>query len=102
MKIVRYLDSGSVQWGCVTGDSVFHLNGDPFDNPKAGSLVGSLRSKKLLAPCQPRKIVALGINYPGATGLTPTMTEPLVFLKGGTSASGPYDDIVSPFKEVPV
>jgi 2-keto-4-pentenoate hydratase/2-oxohepta-3-ene-1,7-dioic acid hydratase in catechol pathway len=46
--------------------------------------------------------VALAINFPGATGLTETMPEPLVFLKAGTSACGPYDDIVSPFPGINV
>src|SRR2546426_2707677 len=102
MKIVRYLDSGSPEWGCVSQESVFRPGGDPLNNPKRGEMAGPLKSVKLLAPCRPGKIIALGINYPGATGLTETMTEPLVFLKPGTSASGPYDDIVSPFpgKEV--
>jgi 2-keto-4-pentenoate hydratase/2-oxohepta-3-ene-1,7-dioic acid hydratase in catechol pathway len=102
MKIVRYLDSGSPVLGCVSDESVFRLEGDPFDRPKRGPAKGPLSSIKLLAPCQPHKVVAVGINYPGATGLTATMAEPLVFLKAGTSASGPYDDIVSPFGETPV
>ena len=102
MKIVRFLDSGSTAWGCVADESIFRLNGDPFDAPKQGPIAGPLASIKLLAPCRPRKIVALGVNFPGATGLTETMTEPLVFLKAGTSACGPYDDIVSPFPGTPV
>ena len=102
MKIVRYLEAGTPAWGCVSSESIFRLDGDPFHKPQQGSLVGPLRSATLLAPCQPRKIVAVGINYPGATGLTETMTEPLVFLKAGTSACGPNDDIVSPFPNTPV
>src|SRR5262245_40672594 len=97
MKIVRYLNSGSHSWGCVLDQVVFALNGDPLNKPTAGARVGSIESVKLLAPCRPGKIIALGINYPGATGLTETMAEPLVFLKAGTSACGPYDDVVSPF-----
>jgi len=102
MRIVRFLDNGSPAWGCLLDGGVLHLDGDPFKQPKPGRPAGSLESLKLLSPCQPRKIVAVGINYPGATGLTATMSEPLVFLKAGTSASGPYDDIVSPFTGMPV
>jgi len=35
----------------------------------------------LLVPCKPTKVVALAINYQGATGQTASMSEPLVFLK---------------------
>jgi len=102
MKIVRYLDGAFPAWGCVLENVVFRLSDDPLNNPKTGARLGAIESIKLLAPCRPGKIIALGINYPGATGLTETMTEPLIFLKAGTSASGPYDDIVSPFGDTPV
>jgi 2-keto-4-pentenoate hydratase/2-oxohepta-3-ene-1,7-dioic acid hydratase in catechol pathway len=95
MKIVRFLDAGLPAWGCISDESIVRLKGNPFDRPKPGKSAGPVGSLKLLAPCQPRKIVGVGINYPGATGLTDTMTEPLVFLKAGTSVCGSRDEIVS-------
>jgi len=102
MKIVRYLDRGAPAWGSTIEGAVFQLSRDPLDQFSIGPQVGTLESVRLLAPCRPGKIIALGINFPRATGLTATMTEPLVFLKPGTSVCGPYDDIVSPFPDTRV
>jgi len=97
MKIVRYIGASGPQFGIVENGVVSDLEGSPLSNPSKGREVGSLDSLKLAAPCTPGKIIAMGINFPGATGLTKTMKEPLVFLKAGTSVCGPQDDIISPF-----
>ncbi len=49
-----------------------------------------------MAPCEPRKVIATAINYPGATGLSKKMSEPLVFFKPSTSVIGPNEDIIAP------
>jgi len=98
MKLVRYSDSsGNPVWGAISEESVHSIDGDPLDTPRLGSIVGPTNSVRLLAPCQPRKIIGIAINFPGATGLTENMTEPLVFLKAGTSVCGANDDIICPF-----
>lgn len=103
MKLVRYIDSsGHPVYGSVSGDSVFPIDGDPLSQFHLGSTGAPLQSLRLLAPCRPSKIIGIAINFPGATGLSETMTEPLVFLKAGTSACGAADDIVCPFAETPV
>ena len=55
-----------------------------------------------MAPCEPRKVIATAINYPGATGLSKEMAEPLVFLKPSTSVIGPNEDIISPMSGLKV
>ena len=52
----------------------------------------------LLAPCEPSKIVALGLNYRdhAAEFGSPLPEEPLLFLKPGTAVIGPDADIVYP------
>lgn len=45
------------------------------------------------------KIVALAINFRGATGLTATITEPLVFLKSSNAITGNNAKIKLPFSE---
>ena len=103
MKIVRYLaEHGAPSWGCVIDQQIRELIGDPISECEVSRNVRSLSGVRLLAPCQPRKIIAMAINYPGATGLTDEMTEPLVFLKAGTSVCGPADDIVNPFPKTNV
>src|SRR5215470_2012402 len=103
MKLVRYVDSsGQPAWGSVSGESIFAIDGDPLDQPRISSTPMPIRSARLLAPCRPRKIIGIAINFPGATGLVENMTEPLVFLKAGTSACSPGDDIVCPFENASV
>ena len=53
---------------------------------------------RLLAPCEPSKIVCLGVNYRShaeETGL-PIPAQPLIFLKPSTAVIGPEDNIVLP------
>ena len=103
MKIVRYkkIESSSVKWGCLEGDMIHTLIGDPLKNPTQGPQVGKLQDNLLMAPCQPTKVIAAAINYHGATDWEPGMTEPLFFLKLGTSVCSPSDPIVSYFSDVP-
>lgn len=53
---------------------------------------------RLLAPCMPSKVVALGLNYRDHAEETrmPIPHEPLLFLKPSTSVIGPGEPIVIP------
>ncbi|OHE22440.1 MAG: hypothetical protein A3K40_05370, partial [Syntrophobacterales bacterium RIFOXYC2_FULL_60_23] len=52
----------------------------------------------LLAPCEPTKIVALGLNYRdhAAEFGRPIPDEPLIFMKPSTAVIGPDEDIIYP------
>lgn len=97
MRIVRYTGDGGPRFGVIAGDDVHALDGDPLDGATPGAHVGPLGEVRLLAPCAPTKVVAMAINYPGILGYTPAMTEPLVFIKPGTSVCAPGDPVVNPF-----
>lgn len=54
---------------------------------------------KLLAPCQPSKIVAVGLNYKNHIsefGRTEIPQEPVLFLKPSSAVIGPEEPIVLP------
>ncbi|MBA7693255.1 putative protein YisK [subsurface metagenome] len=53
---------------------------------------------RLLAPCTPSKIVALGLNYRAhATEMNVSLPDaPLIFLKPSTSVIGPEENIIYP------
>lgn len=85
----------------MEGDGVHRLEGDPLEAPRPGERVASLDEVRLLAPCAPRKVVAMAINFAGIDGYSPEMSEPMVFVKPGTSVCGPGDDVVNPFPELP-
>jgi 2-keto-4-pentenoate hydratase/2-oxohepta-3-ene-1,7-dioic acid hydratase in catechol pathway len=57
-----------------------------------------LNEVKLLAPCTPTKIVALGLNYKSHAEEThnPVPESPIIFIKPTTCIIGPEDNIVYP------
>jgi 2-keto-4-pentenoate hydratase/2-oxohepta-3-ene-1,7-dioic acid hydratase in catechol pathway len=73
------------------------LVGDPFGDYTTGSAVEN-EGVRLLAPVQPSKIVAVGLNYRDhAREMNkPLPDEPLIFLKPSTTVIGPNDPIVMP------
>ncbi len=105
MRIVRFAAGGKVKYGVLQGDTIRSLRGSPFTratNPgRPFSFDGGtceLDNVRLLAPCLPSKIVALGLNYRShaqETGL-PLPPLPLIFLKPSTAVIGPDENIVLP------
>ena len=101
MKIVRFIDNKnkSYSYGIIESDYICPILGIPFsdqletDRDRAVPFDPTL----LLVPCKPTKVVALAINYQGATGQTASMSEPLVFLKSSNAVVGYNEKIRLPF-----
>lgn len=113
MKIVRFRKGKGTYYGIVEGSLVNELKGDifiPLEKKSHPNFIsGSARYKltgkkyrldelKILAPCQPTKIVALGLNYCShAEELKMKLPEdPLLFLKPSTAVIGPNEHIIYP------
>ena len=96
MKIARYLAHGQVSYGAVEGDMVKQLSASPFEAYTITDHVHALSEVKLLAPCVPTKILAIGLNYSSHLHDRPGPTEPMVFYKTPTSLIGPDDTIIRP------
>jgi 2-keto-4-pentenoate hydratase/2-oxohepta-3-ene-1,7-dioic acid hydratase in catechol pathway len=98
MKLVRFQVLGRTAYGILNNDSVAELEGDYFSGLATPATVHALSRVKLLAPCKPSKIVAVGLNYQDhAKELRmPTTATPLIFLKPPTSVVGPGCAIVYP------
>ena len=98
MKLVRFLAKGKPAWGIVNGDELAELDGDfftPFKTLKAGHVFSQV---KLLPPCNPSKVVAVGLNYRDHArelGLA-VPEEPVIFLKPATTIIGPGESVVVP------
>ncbi|MEJ2715917.1 MAG: fumarylacetoacetate hydrolase family protein [Deltaproteobacteria bacterium] len=92
MKLVRYEVDGKISRGMVTDERVTPL-GDDVTLPRY-----SLDQVRLLAPAEPTKIVAVGLNYRDHAEEVrlPIPDEPLLFLKPASSVIGPGDAIVIP------
>ena len=98
MKLARFLKDGLVRFGIVEGENIIEIEGSIFSNFKKTSITHKLNSVKLLAPCEPSKIVAIGLNYKAhATEFNkPLPEEPMIFMKPSTAVIGPGDEIIYP------
>ncbi len=98
MKIVRFAAGGKVRYGILSGQSVQAIEGKPFRAIKPAFNNYQLDEVKLLSPCLPSKIVALGLNYQSHIEefKNPTPEAPLIFIKPSTAVIGPEDNIVYP------
>ena len=100
MRIVRFEMQGRTGYGILAGEKIDVLWGTPYDGGLANTTgeVVSLPEVTLLAPCEPTKIVAIGLNYRdhAAEFGNPIPEEPLIFMKPSTAVIGPDEDIVYP------
>ncbi len=90
--------NGYTGYGWVQDDRVGPVRGSPFDEYERGDLQWSLEEVRLLAPVQPRKIIAVGRNYPAhaAEHGAEVPSIPLIFLKPPTAVIGPGEPIRLP------
>jgi 2-keto-4-pentenoate hydratase/2-oxohepta-3-ene-1,7-dioic acid hydratase in catechol pathway len=98
MRFVRFEHATGIRYGVVEGEAVTPLEGHPWERVvRAGESV-PLGQVRLLAPCRPTKIVAVGRNYRAhAAELgNEVPASPIIFLKPPTSVIGPGDAIVYP------
>lgn len=98
MKLARILKDGLIKYGIVEGEDVVEIEGSTFGNFKKTSVSHKLNSIKLLAPCEPSKIVAIGLNYKAhaAEFNKPLPEEPMMFLKPATAVIATGDEIIYP------
>jgi len=95
---VRFIAERKIKYGMLTGESIQGIEGKPFRPLKFSDHYYPLSEVKLLSPCMPSKIVAVGLNYRShARELNSPLPEtPLLFLKPSTAVIGPEDNIVYP------
>lgn len=102
--IVRYQQGDAApQYGVLQDETVLSATGDPLTgNLETGATAGKLGdgSFTLLAPTEPSKIVAIGLNYlDHITGDAPGFEvpkTPIVFLKPPSSLVGDGAEIILP------
>ncbi|MBI2846738.1 MAG: fumarylacetoacetate hydrolase family protein [Chloroflexi bacterium] len=105
MKVVRFLLDGRPRYGIEEGGTIRPIRGNPYTSFRVGGSTYrlgdgayELEKAKLLAPCAPSKIVAVGLNYKShaqETGMA-LPSYPLIFLKPSTAVIGPEDKILYP------
>src|SRR5262245_35290859 len=63
VRFVRYSAEGKTSYGILEGETIRELQGDIFLFAHPTGKTFSIRDVKLLAPCNPRNIAAVGRNY---------------------------------------
>jgi len=100
MRIARVRVDGRVSTAVVKGRTVHLVRGTPFGRLDETGESYPLSKVALLAPVQPGKVVAIGLNYRSHVESSPVAhgepEHPEPFLKAATSVIGPGAAIVIP------
>lgn len=104
MKFCRFLPiapagrTHTPAYGILDADVVREIVGIPWGSWVEGHNIWELKNIRMLAPCEPSKIVGVGRNYAAhAAELGNEMPkDPLIFLKPLSSVIGPGDAIILP------
>jgi len=95
-RYVRFARGEEVGFGILDGEEVKELDGDFLASPRPTGRVMKLAEVRLLSPCNPSKVIAVGLNYKSHLGERAKPTYPGLFSKFPTSIIGPEDEIVFP------
>lgn len=98
MRFVRFWHHDQVVYGILDNEEIQPLAGPPFADRRPAGQRLPLAAVTLLAPCEPSKIIALGLNYRdhAAEMRMALPDEPLIFMKPATSVIGPEAAIIMP------
>jgi 2-keto-4-pentenoate hydratase/2-oxohepta-3-ene-1,7-dioic acid hydratase in catechol pathway len=98
MRLVRFRAQDETRYGAVEEEYIRVLRHPPYEGLEwTGERIPTCRVQ-LLAPCEPSKIVGIGLNYrdhAAEFGLPPP-NEPMLFLKPATAVIGPGQEIRYP------
>ena len=98
MRYIRFIKDTVTYYGILDGEKAYVLEGNIFDKYKITDRYFDLHQIKLLAPCCPSKIVAVGINYKAhAAEMEHDLPEaPMIFIKPATTVIAHEESIVLP------
>ncbi len=99
-KYVRYQSDSAIAYGildsALDGAMIHEIRGDLFGAPEPTGATHPLSGVKLLYPCEPSKILAVGRNYKSHLGDRQAPDRPEMFYKPVSALQHPDDPIVIP------
>ena len=95
-KYVRYSLGASTSYGILEGETIREIRGELFGDHQETGTKHALSGVKLLHPCQPPKIFAVGLNYRSHLGERKPPQQPEIFYKPVSCLQNPEDNIVIP------
>src|SRR5262249_44637815 len=96
VRYLRYEHRGKISYGALDGDSIREIRGDLFGAKEETGAKVKLWDVKLLWPCEPKKLLAVGLNYKSHIGNQRAPEKPELFFKPLTSLQRPGGEIVIP------
>ncbi len=63
MKFLRYCYDGAISYGALAGDMIRPVSGNIFEAYELSEDKIPLSAVQVLVPCEPSKIIAVGLNY---------------------------------------
>jgi 2-keto-4-pentenoate hydratase/2-oxohepta-3-ene-1,7-dioic acid hydratase in catechol pathway len=96
-RIYRVRSGMGGRYAIERGGNFFWLEGDLFGDFRAGAEISD-QGLQFVAPVQPSKIMAIGLNYKdhAAEMKKPLPAEPLVFMKPASAVVGPDHPVAVP------
>lgn len=95
-KYVRYARGDRISYGTLEGETIHRIEGDLSGALKLTGNTSRLAEVQLLAPCEPSKVIAVGLNYKSHAGDRATSDIPPLFAKLPTCIIAPGENIVLP------
>jgi 2-keto-4-pentenoate hydratase/2-oxohepta-3-ene-1,7-dioic acid hydratase in catechol pathway len=95
-RYVRYRAGSTAAYGVLDGNTIRRITGNLFGSHKVTSTQVKLSDVQLLHPCEPPKILAVGLNYKSHIGNRPAPKNPEIFYKPITALQNPEGPIVIP------
>lgn len=91
MKLVRFKKGHMISYGVIGEDYVQRIRGDIFKKYDITNELYKIQDVKLLTPCVPTRIIAVGLNYKEhILEMKHNMPdEPVIFMKASTAVIGP-------------
>lgn len=95
-RYVRFARARQTSHGILDGNVIREIKGELFGSHKETGAKYNLSDVKLLYPCQPPQLLAVGLNYRSHIGNQPVPKRPEIFLKPISALQNPGDPIVIP------
>lgn len=93
---VRYEADGGAAYGILDGETIRELDGNFIHGAEETGTTHARSDVRLLAPVEPSKVIAVGLNYQSHLGNAEPADYPGLFAKYPTSIVGTGADIVMP------
>lgn len=95
-KYVRFQAGPTIAYGTLEGRTIHQIHGDLFGKHSETQVTHQIEEVKLLYPCRPSKILAVGRNYKSHLADRPAPERPEMFYKAVSALQNPGDPIVIP------